>query len=689
MYRTLLGILGALLVAVLLVGFTFSGQREERADFVFVNGTEPKSLDPQKFTGQPEGRIGDALFEGLTYRDAKTQRPLPGVASRWEVSPDGRRWTFHLRPEARWSNGEPVTAQDFVHAWVRLQAPATGAEYAYLMHVVRHAEAFNTYGAHVEALRGDPGAEEPEARQGLIGGAAALVAAHPTGLPAAAWQGFVDERGLRDAVTRTGDPVLLDALAREQGAFTPEEGASLVASLRAEADRRQRALEEARTRFGRSEGVWASDERTLVVDLVAYTPYFLELTAFYPTYPVHRATVERWPTSWFREGRLVGNGPFVLESWRVNEKIRLRKSPTYWGRDAVHLTTVDVLPHDQRALALNLYLTGDADWLPTMYPPDLIDVLKGRPDFYGSPGLATYFYRINCSKPPFSDVRVRKALGLAFDRRVIVEQITRKGEPVAATIVPPAIEGYDPPEGALRYDPVAARALLAEAGFPGGRGFPEFTVVYNTDDMHKKIAEYIASQWELNLGIKAVANNKEWQAILEDVKRLNYDVERAGWVGDYGDPNTFLDMWLTKGGNNQTGWGDPFYDRLIELARDPIAFAEGPEAVRESVLKRLKEPERARAHLAALAAAAGVQPRLDAARALRFHLFREAEAILCQDAVPILPIYFYQYTGIASPRIEGFYGWLEIDGQRVPNLQDLHPFREVRMRASAQAPLAR
>lgn len=689
MYRTLLGILGALVAALLLVGVTFSGQREERADFVFVNGTEPKSLDPQKFTGQPEGRIGDALFEGLTYRDAKTQRPLPGVAARWDVSPDGRRWTFHLRPEARWSNGDPVTAHDFVYAWERLQAPATGAEYAYLMHVVRHAEAYNTFGAQVAALRGDPEAEDAEAREGLIGGVAALVAAHPEGLEAPAWQAFVDGSGLRDAVTRTGDPVLLDALAREEGSFTPAQAQALVGALRAEADRREHALEEARAHFGRDEGVFAPDGRTLVVDLVAYTPYFLELTAFYPTYPVHRPTVERWPSAWFREGRIVGNGPFVLESWRVNEKMRLRRSPTYWGRDAVRLETVDILPHDQRALALNLYLTGAADWLPTMYPPDLIDVLKGRPDFYGSPGLATYFYRLNCSKKPFSDVRVRKALGMAFDRQVIVEQITRKGEPVAATIVPPTIEGYAPPDGALRFDPDRARALLAEAGYPEGRGFPEFTVVYNNDDLHKKIAEYIASQWKRNLGIQAVANNKEWQAILEDVKRLNYDVERAGWVGDYSDPNTFLDMWLTKGGNNQTGWGDPFYDRLIELARDPIAFAEGPESVRESVLRRLKEPERARAHLKALATASGVEPRLAAAKAVRFHLFREAEAILCQDALPILPIYFYQYTGIASPRIEGFYGWLEIDGQRVPNLQDLHPFREVRMRPASEAPLAR
>ena len=388
--------------------------------------------------------------------------------------------------------------------------------------------------------------------------------------------------------------------------------------------------------------------------------------------------MERDPDGWFREGRIVTNGPFLLSRWKVNEKIRLVKNPGYWDAGAVSLRTVDILPIDNRTTAFNLYLTGAADWLPSSYPVDLIDVVKRRPDFYGSAGLATYFYRLNCTKKPFDDVRVRKALALAFDRRVIVEKLTRKGEIPSTTLVPPGINGYEPPDGMPVFDPDAARKLLADAGFPGGKGFPEFSIIYNTDEGHKKIAEFIANSWREVLGIQATAANKEWQAILEDVRRLNFEVERAGWVGDYADPNTFLDMFLTKGGNNQTGWGDPLYDRLIQLAADPVALAamSGPDV--EPLLARLKERTKAEALLAAMRGATDRETRLSAATKLRFHLFREAEAILCRDAVPIIPIYFYFYSGLASRDLDGFHGEPIVDGKRLPNLQDLHPFRTLR-----------
>jgi oligopeptide transport system substrate-binding protein len=680
MRRNLLGLAAVFAVALILVGITFSGTAQDRADYVFVNGTEPKSLDPHKFTGQPEGRIGDALFEGLCFRDNDTLKPRPGSAESWDVSPDGKRWEFRIRETARWSNGDPVTAHDFVYSWKRLQEPETAAEYAGLMHMVRHAEAYNTYAAQVKTLLGNPKADEGPARTGIVGAYATLLAQHPSGIPATTFQTFSDEVGVRDAVIRTADRTLLAALGTFEGSLSPELSREVLTAFQEEAKRRQAALDEANAHFGVDQGVFAKDARTFVVELRAYTPYFLELTVFYPTYPVHRPTVERWPHEWFREGRIVSNGPFVIESWRVNEKIRLRKNPLYWDAGAVELATVDVIPIENQTTAFNLYRTGSADWLPTMYPADLIDVLKTKPDFYASPGLATYFYRINVTRKPFNDVRVRRALGMAIDRAEIVGKLTRKGEIPAVTLVPPYIEGYESPEGALRYDPVEARRLLAEAGFPGGKGFPDFSIIYNTQDMHKKIAERIARQWKENLGINAAANNKEWRAILEDVKRLNYDVERAGWVGDYADPNTFLDMWLTKGGNNQTGWSDPFYDRLIALSADPVAVAELPAADLDALLGRLKERGKAQGFLDALRGATEREARLSAASKLRFHLLREAEAILCQDALPILPIYFYVYTGIIGERVGGFHGMLDVDGKKLPNLQDLHPFRNVRMK---------
>jgi oligopeptide transport system substrate-binding protein len=690
MAKTLLVLVAVFGVALLLVGLTFSSTAEDRADYVFVNGTEPKTLDPQIMTGQPEGRIADAIFEGLTYREVSTLKPVPGMAKSWEVSPDGTRWTFHLRPGVVWSNGDPVTANDFVYAWRRLEDPQNACEYAYLIHMVRHAEAFNTYESQAKALLGDPDGEDAAAKAGIVAAwRDRLGRAEGGGVSAAEWQAFVDEKDLRSQLTKVSDPVLLDALAKSAGTLSAAEASGVADALAAEGARRRAAFERARDHFGVDEGVFAPDASTFVVELNAYTPYFLELTAFYVLYPVHRPTVERWPHDWFREGRIVSNGPFLLESWRVNEKIRMRKNPAYWGASQVSLRTVDALPIDNRTTSLNLYLTGAADWLPTAYPPDLIDTLKSRDDFYGSPGMVVYFYRINCSKKPFDDPRVRKALAKTVDRRTIVETLTRKGEIPTTSIVAQGIPGYEPPDNDLAWDPDGARRLLAEAGYPEGRGFPSFAIVHNTDEGHKKIAEFVANTWARELHITVSAQNKEWQALLEDVRRLNYDVERAGWIGDYRDPNTFLDMWLTKGGNNQTGWGDPAYDRLIQLAADPVGFAKRSPEQNEAVLARLRERPKASALIAAVRDATDDAARLAAAAKLRLHLFREAEAILLQDAVPVIPFYFYFVSGLVSPRVDGFYAEVLEDGKRIPNLQDLHPFRDVRILAPGETPRAR
>lgn len=678
MYRTLAGLVVAFAVALALVGLTFSSSAEGRADYVFVNGTEPKTLDPQKMTGQPEGRIADAIFEGLTFRDNETLRPVPGSAVSWETSPDGLRWEFKLRPEAVWSNGERVTAHDFVYAWKRLLSPSTASEYAYLLHFVRHAEAFNTYGAQAAALGG------PE---GVVARLRALVRAAPDGLPAGRWQAFVKEVGLTDLLTGTADPVLLPALARATGTFSPAEAGALADAVEAERARRAAEHAAAVAHLGVDEGVFAPDASTFVVELRTYTPYFLELTAFYPTFPVHRATVEAAPDDWFQPGRIVTNGPFLLHRWTVNERIRLHKNPRYWGAASVSLETVDALPIENTTVAMNLYLTGSVDWSPAGYPQDLIDVVKRRPDFYGEPGMMVYYYRINCTRKPFDDPRVRIALGLAIDRQVLVEQVMRGGQVPAVTMVAPGIPAYRSPKGTLGFDVPRARALLTEAGFPDGKGFPKVSLLHNTSEAHRKVAEWIADQLRRNLGVDARAVNQEWQSYQESVRRLDYDLARAGWIGDYRDPNTFLDMWITGGGNNQTGWGDADYDRLIRLATKPLAVVEMPAAERDAFLATLKERPEAERLLAAVAAAADPKARLAAVDALRLHLFREAEAILIQDGLPVIPLYFYVVTGLVHPRVEGFHSRVrDVDGSMIPNLQDLHPFRDVRMRGPAGAP---
>ena len=678
MWRTLLALLAVFVAALGLVVVTFSASaREQRADLVFVNGTEPKTLDPQKMTGVPEGRLADAVFEGLTYRDNDSHRPLPGSAASWDISPDGRRYTFHMRKEARWTDGKRVTAHDFAWSWKRLQEPETTSEYAYLLHCVRHAEAYNTFGAQVKALRGDPTAKERPGQLGILGGFRSLAGDGKTAVSAKDWQGFLSEFAVRDTVVRTRERALVDAIDTTTGELSADVLREVGVAFERDAARREAELADAKAHFGIDQGAFAQDEDTFVVELTAFVPYFLDLTSFHSALPSPRQAVVKNPESWFREpATCVSNGPFRLARWEVNKKIRLVKNHDYWGAREVALETVDALPIENSTTALNLYLSGEADWLPATYPPDLIDQLKDRPDFKANPSAITYFFRINVTRKPFDDPRVRLALSKAIDRDLLVTKVTRKGETPAVTIVPP-MPGYTAPDSPMGYDPEGARKLLAEAGFPGGKGFPPFGVLYNKSEGHQKNAEFVADQLRRNLAVEAKAYVAEWQSYLRNQTQLDYDVCRAGWVADYRDPMTFLDLWITKGGNNNTGWGDPLYDRLIGLAGDPFAL----EAAADEVIPKLAEQDRAKALLAALAAAKTPAERVSAAEPLRMQLFREAEGLLVRRGHPFIPIYYYVVTNLVSPRVEGFRTELvQADGTKIPNLQDLHPLRDLRIR---------
>ncbi len=651
----------ALAAATALVTQSFRASLPGRAEFAFANNSEPRSLDPGRATGDTERRILDALFEGLTTRDPATLRPMPGVAESWAVSEDGRRYVFQLRPDARWSDGGRLTARDFAWSWWRFLSPANGAEYAYLLHGVRHAEALNASRARAKRLRGE-----------TLVAFDALAQAHSGAFPPGVWRSFLATQDLVAALARAEDPAARAALASEAGP-PPGARARFRSVLVAEADAHDARAAAAETHFGVDEGAFARDDRTFVVELVAPIPYFLELMAFHPTFPVPRALVEAHPDDWFLPGRIVSNGPFVLDAWRVGDRIRLRRSPTYWGRDGVALASVDALPIENLVTALNLYLTGAIDWLPRT-PGDLAEELRKRTDYYGAPFLTVYYYRVNVARPPLDDPRVRQALALAIDRETLVREVLRLGQLPALHVVPPGVPGYEPPPSELGFDPSRARALLAEAGYPGGRGIPELGILYNTLEDHRKIAELVADQLARQLGIRVKPYNQEWQSYLATTRAGDYHLARAGWIGDYVDPNTFLDIWVTNGGNNQTGWGDPLYDRLIRAAADVEAFARAPE------LAGFGEPDRARALLAALAAARGAE-RPAAGSRLRLQLLREAEAILVQRAFPVIPLYFYVTSGLLSPRVEGFYAWLEEPGGgRRPNLQDLHPLRGLRLR---------
>jgi oligopeptide transport system substrate-binding protein len=670
MMRTLAALALVLIAAFSAVALTLRATVETPADFRFVNGTEPTTLDPQQLTGQPGGRVVKAIFEGLARYDAPTMVPVPGAAIRWEISPDGRRYEFRIRPGAVWSDGTPVTAHDFAWSWRRLEDPDFAAKYAYIIHFIRYAEEYNLYRGQADRL------ETFVAEVLPVLGEASGPRIEPE-----EWQRVVAEHELADLTKGSPDPEVA-ALLAGRGAASLDRAARVLAR---EAKRRRAAFEEAERRFGIDAGVFAVDDATLVVELDAPTPYFITLTAFYPLLPAPRWVVEAPGNAldWFLPEKIVTNGPFELESWRINDKIRLVKSDSYWGRDEVALERIDVLPTEHEATALNLYLTGGADWIPQAYPNDLVEALRQRDDFYAQPGLSVYFYKLNITRPPFDDLRVRLAINLAIDRREIVEGVLRLGQIPAVHFVPPGMSGYAQPASPLGLDVPRAKRLLAEAGYPGGSGIEEIGILYNTNEAHKKIAEVVADQLRRNLGLEVRAYNQEWQSFLTTVRNLDYDMSRYGWIGDYVDPNTFLDMFLTGGGNNNTGFSDADYDRLLAAAADVDRF------VRSDTARDFgwKQPERVRPAIAAVEATADPDARRDALARLRLEILREAEAILLNDGLPIVPIYFYVNSGLIAPEVSGFYMETTApDGTRGINLQNWHPLRAISIDPAARRP---
>lgn len=383
------------------------------------------------------------------------------------------------------------------------------------------------------------------------------------------------------------------------------------------------------TDFGQV-GVTAPDALTLKVKLAHPTPYFLDLCAFSTFLPVHRATVESHPDWASKPARFMGNGPFLLKEWRLFDRVRLVKNPAYWNAAAVALESIDVLPAARPNTAFNLYATGAADLMldKGLAPTPLLEELRKRPDFHSAPFLATYFIRFNATRAPFTDIRVRRAISLVVDRRELVEKITRGGEPVAESFVPPGTGGgYVPPPGAGR-DPETARKLLSEAGFPGGVGFPVVRYLYKGDsDLDRDIAVEIQGALQRELGIQMLLQPQEWTVYLALQGALDYDLCRSSWVADYNDPNTFLNMFVTGDGNNRTGWSQPAYDALIASAA--------------------AEPEPAR----------------------RFEFFQKAERILVVEEAAVCPLYFYVGIQFFDPE--------RLDGLS-PNLLDEHPLRFLR-----------
>lgn len=525
------------LLVLLTVALTACGRRETRVEvgnreqiLHISNGTEPEDIDPQIVTGVPEHHIITALYEGLVGEDPKDLHPVPGVAERWEVSTNGLVYTFHLRPNARWTNGERVTAPDFVRSYQRILSPTLAGDYAYMLYVMKGAEAYH-------------------------------------------------KGGLKDF------PAV---------------------------------------------GVKALDEGTLQITLESPTPYFVSLLNHYTWFPVPLSVIEKHGPAdkrgnrWTRPGNFVGNGPFRLKEWRMNDVLVAEKNPDYWDAANVKLNAIHFYAMDSAETMERSFRAGQLHNAYTILATKIDPYKKQNPELlHISPHLASYFYRLNCVSGPTTNKLVRQALVMAIDRKSIVENVTRGGQIPATWFTPPGCGGYTA-RARFKEDVAGAKQKLAEAGFPDGKGLQKIEILYNTDENHRAIAEAIQEMWRKNLGIDATLVNQEWKVYLDNNRKLNYQITRAGWTGDYVDPNTFLDMFTSWSQQNQTGWKNAQYDDRIRRA-----------AIEQDPAKRLE-------------------------------LFQQAEEILLEE-LPIMPIYIYTRIYLLSPAVKG---WHE-------TILDHHPWKHV------------
>jgi len=511
------------------------------------NSSEPGSLHPGTAQGTHESWVLEHVFEGLTTRtpDGKI---IPGMAELPEVSEDGLTWKFTMRDGMKWSNGDPVTAEDFEYAWKHALDPNTASVYAYQMYYLEGAEEFNSIGK-----------EE------------------------------------RDEAAKK---------AEEEG----KEAEKVVIS------------EEVLKPYRDKVGVKALDEKTLQVKLAKPTPFFLEITLHYTYYPVNKKVQEQNP-DWYKEAEtFVSNGAFKLTEWNHKESIKLAKNENFYEKEKINLDEVVLYLIEDQNTAWQMYQSGEID-LITELPQEVTGMLieTKNPEFHNASQFATYYYNMNSNVKPFGNMKVRKALSLAIDRQAIVEHVSQGGQVPAYGVIPPGItdvSGDFRENGGNLFDEdlKEAKKLLQEGlAEEGLEKMPKFTLLYNTSEGHKALAEAVQEMWRKNLGIEEVTlENVEFQVKLDREQAGDFEVSRGGWNGDYLDPMTYMDIWVTGSPHNDVEWSNKEYDRLVQIAKSTMDMA----------------------------------TRMDA--------FHKAEQILMNE-MPIIPVYYYSRPHAYKENVTGIF----------------------------------
>ncbi|MBV8533168.1 MAG: peptide ABC transporter substrate-binding protein [Verrucomicrobia bacterium] len=455
-------------------GYSLTLQEANKNKILLLTvGSEPRTLDPQQAQGVTEHHIIMAMIEGLVAPSIDDQsKAVPGMADHWEHNDDYSVWTFHIGENRKWSNGDPVTAEDFVFSYKRMLTASFGAQYSENLFILKGAEDYY------------------------------------------------------------------------RGKITDFEQV----------------------------GVKALDDHTLRIELVGPTPYLLSLVQHDSWLPVNPKAVlsfgkiDTRDSKWTSAENFVANGPFKMKSWRPNDVIEVVRNPLYWDAGNVKLNGINFYSIENSNTGERAFQAGQLHKTDQV-PLDKVPYYRRRhPDLIRiDPYEGVYFYRINVARKPLDNPKVRLALNLAVDRDAIVKNILREDQRPATGYTPPGMGDYQP-LNKIAYDPERARQLLAEAGYPHGKGFPKFTIHFNTVESHRAIAEAIQQMWKEELNIDVSLENQEWKVYLDTQNSKNYDLSRSGWIGDFMDPVTFLSMWTTGNGNNNTNWGNPKFDAFIEQA---------------------------------------------------------------------------------------------------------------------------
>ncbi|WP_340398924.1 peptide ABC transporter substrate-binding protein [Paenibacillus sp. FSL H8-0079] len=489
---------------------------------------EPPTLDPAQAKDSQTNTVLKFLYEGLVRIDADGKEQA-GVAKDWTISEDGLKYVFNLNPEAKWSNGDAITAEDFVRSWERALKPETASPYAYQLYYIKGAEGYN----------------------------------------------------LSKDETYTGTKI---------------------------------------TDFSQV-GVKATDANTLEVTLENPTPYFLGLTAFYTYYPVHASadTNDKFFTDY---KNMIVNGPFVMDQYAKGQKIVVKKNDGYHAAADIKLAQIDMSLTNSSASELQAYKSGQLDYTGAPngeIPSDQIPSVKAElPDEFKATGIAsTYYYQFNVNEAPFNNVKIRKAFAMSINRQLIVDKVTQGGQIPAFGFVPPGIRGEngefrdEHKDDYFTENVEEAKALLAEGMKEEGyTTLPAVTLIYNTSDGHAKIALAIADMWKQNLGVDVKSENQEWGVFLENRQNQNFQVARAGWSADYNDPYNFLEMWTTGNTNNDSKFSNEQYDKDV---KDTVKSADP---------------------------------------AARMAAFADAEKILIQDEMGVMPIYYYTNVSLTKPYLK-------------------------------------